>query len=134
MLRRLVVSTTLISILLAGCRKVYDRGQAEAMTRSNLRQWESYVTSLYEAGVPIDRYRTLDQAATLLEDSNAIGKNERNCLVKDGWQRDVRWTVTERDGQTIIRISSDGKNGIDEGGGGDDIFVEITLPPQPPER
>jgi hypothetical protein len=48
-------------------------------------------------------------------------------LETDAWGRPFRWRVTSEGDITKVRILSDGRNGICEDGGGDDLYVEVTL-------
>ena len=48
-------------------------------------------------------------------------------LKKDYWHREYAWQATLEKEQTVVRILSRGRNGVDENGEGDDFFVQIKV-------
>jgi hypothetical protein len=66
------------------------------------------------------------------EASKLANEYEHSLLRADGWGRRYHWQVFDRDGAKIIKITSDGEDGISQQGGGDDLYIEVTIPSQGP--
>jgi hypothetical protein len=49
---------------------------------------------------------------------------------KDFWGRLFRWETRHEGSDLIIRVISDGADGIPQKGGGDDLYVQVVIPAQ----
>jgi len=58
-----------------------------------------------------------------------IDDSETGSFEVDNWKRAFRWRKTGKGANTVVRVVSDGANGIAEGGEGDDLYVEIRASP-----
>jgi hypothetical protein len=121
-----------LAITTAGCEKRSDRYQNEAQTCSNLRMWAATIESLRDAGIRFEDKKTANEAVACLKETKIFSEYELSCHEADGWGRPFHWKVVERDGASVIKIYSNGKNGVDDDGGGDDLFAEVTVPKDGP--
>jgi hypothetical protein len=119
----LIMSAVLFAL---GCAKESDANQSEAQTRLSLRLWGEYVLSAYEADLPIDQMESCSAALSMLRQNGIIENVDYAGLAHDGWGRQYRWSVNKTRKDIVIVILSDGKDGVSQGGAGDDLFVEIT--------
>ena len=110
------------------CEKHSDRKQSAAQTWSQLRFWGDTIESLHKAGFSLKMYKSPKEAADFLKKLNALTDHEYSLLIEDAWHRSFHWKMFEDKGSKIIKIISDGKDGIRENGDGDDLFIEVTIP------
>ena len=132
MIRIICLTGACFAFTSAGCVKNSGRYENEAQTSSNLRVWVGTIESFHEAGIRIDEKKTAHDVLVYLRATKAFSENELSLRESDGWGRPFHWKVAERDGAIVVTIHSNGKNGIDEEGGGDDLFVEVTIPKDGP--
>jgi hypothetical protein len=124
-LRTLVV----LAFLFGGCQrqKLYDQNDSNAQTRHILAEWGLEVSAVSEAQfegkrVDLTQYKTAEQFC-----SKWINKDDRKLMERDIWGRPFGWSVRTEGERTIVRVSSWGRNGINENGEGDDLYVEVTI-------
>jgi hypothetical protein len=127
----------LLGLLLAiasppGCVKDSDRHQTEAQTWSNLVTWSECIKSTHDAGIDLAKKTSAKEAADYLKNIGAVSGLEYSQLASDAWGRPYHWQVSVHDATKIIKITSDGKDGISQDGGGDDLFIEVDIPRQGP--
>jgi hypothetical protein len=127
-LRQVALSLGLLTSLLVGCLKVSDKNQAIAETAHNLGLWGDYIERCHEADIAVQRCETLDDALALLKTHRIADEEDLDALAHDAWKQAFHWNIEESRQGTLIRVTSAGRNGIDEVGRGDDIVAEFTIP------
>lgn len=128
----LLVLALIAALESTGCEKRSDQYQTEGRTWSNLELWGEYIKSTHEAGINLETRESPKAAADYLKSIKATSDYEYSLLVADAWGRPFHWKVFVRDGATVIKIISDGKDGISQDGGGDDLFIEVFIPKNGP--
>lgn len=86
------------------------------------------VESAKDAGIHLESKNSAQEAALHLKSIKAISAYEYSLLKADGWGRPFRWKTHKSNCATILKITSDGKDGTSQGGDGDDLFIEVTIP------
>ena len=72
--------------------------------------------------------KDIDEAVKRLADPKIVDASETGRLLKDYWGNKYKWESSLlADKSRVVRITSMGRNGIDENGSGDDLRIEITI-------
>ncbi len=90
-----------------------------------LRNLGDIVSGAWADTPAIETLGSLKEFLALAASQRRITNLDELEFVKDGWDGAFKWLVQKQDGETSIRITSNGSDRIYEGGEGDDLFVEI---------
>jgi len=125
-MRKHLRSLLLLALLPVGCQRVNDTNRDNLDTRSNLNEWAHYVIILSDARIEgkqldIGQFKTTDDVISKIHSSDF------DFIKHDSWERPFDWSVRTEGERTIVRVSSWGRNGINENGEGDDLYVEVTI-------
>jgi hypothetical protein len=110
-----------------GCEKRSDAHQGTAETQYRLRQWGDYFTSSVDAGLDMENREAIREATDLLVTTRLIRTSDARRLLVDYWGHEFRWMRKRGYNNTVITITSLGRNGIYEDGVGDDQYIEIQI-------
>lgn len=121
-----VIAATIV-LLQVGCQRQSDRNQSVAQTRYSLGLWKDYVEDCAKANIDLFESRNASKAVNRLKELKIVNDYEAGLLEHDYWGRPFQWEKRVEGDRRIIRITSFGRNGIDELGKGDDISVEIFI-------
>jgi hypothetical protein len=131
------VAVVFIPCLLIGflvwfnCSSGFIPESKEAETVGTLGPLSDVAVRLFVKGkVDISKFNTLEEMVSVAIEKNWLEKENEFSYCHDAWERPFRWCVKKNAELTVIRIISDGANGINEGGEGDDLYVEIRIPKQ----
>lgn len=113
----------------AGCVKHSDEFQADAQVYSCLHEWGEYIAASYEAGLAVHECGSLQEAVAYLQKNGILETRDVERLSVDYWGRPYRWSAFRSGGDIVIRVLSDGRDGVCDGGGGDDLYVDVTVGP-----
>jgi hypothetical protein len=97
-------------------------------TLGDLNYLGHVVALVLNKGASVDELDSIDslvQAALKYGVGDIERDNSSERCRRDRWGRPFRWKVRTDGEETTIRITSDGIDRISQGGGGDDLFVEI---------
>src|SRR5262245_51321056 len=83
---------------------------------------------MHNRGITIARYSTITEFVSVAEKERMLDRAGENRFVKDAWRHPLHWIIQTEPEQLVVIVRSDGKNGLSEGGEGDDISVIVTLP------
>jgi hypothetical protein len=108
-----------------------DKNYSNDRTATDLESLADIVLRVYnQRGSELFTYHDqfVDSLLVRWQTEGLVSLEACNDFKEDLYGRKYRWIVSEMEKTTYIRILSDGKNGVYENGGGDDIFVEIRIP------
>lgn len=117
---------TVVVIVATGCitrGPDYDTGK----TFSDLRSLADMVVALFRNNLNLTNCQSVEDMLAAAQEARIIGKAdaEYEWHKKDQWCKPFRWEARHQSGETIVRILSDGRDGITQDGKGDDLVVEI---------
>jgi hypothetical protein len=111
-----------------GCR-YSDRNQAYAETYALLQDWGKSLETAHKVGVDVAKYPDLESAYKELKQLKIIeAEGWPGRMKRDYWERPFRWEIRKQGMTTIIRIISDGRDGISQKGEGDDLYLDFSIP------
>ncbi len=100
----------------------------QAMTYHRVESLGEKVVDVHLAGVDVAALGGLEGLFDALDKGGERAKiRERSEEGEDVWGRKLRWYCATGDGTVVVLISSNGKNGRPQIGGGDDISVRIEI-------
>jgi hypothetical protein len=106
-----------------------DRNEAVVATISRLNHFAHDAVILAAHGVHFDQLHSLDDFLVHAKQFCLISEEE--CQTKvfafDAWNRPYHWWIERRKSATIVRISSNGKDGVSQHGEQDDLYVELLI-------
>jgi hypothetical protein len=103
-----------------------SRNESAGQTWSDLEYLGRVIKNSIDAGLHFDKIKSYEDALAFLQSHNAIRDYEARNMARDGFKRAYHWSIENGGKGTVIRIISFGKDGIDQQGQGDDIYVEVT--------
>jgi hypothetical protein len=90
--------------------------------------WGSTVSNVLKNKLDmVENYKSVREVLNSWEKKELLEMGSRPNLEKDYWAREFKWEVQRKDEELLVKITSAGKNGVWENGGGDDLFVEIRV-------
>jgi hypothetical protein len=92
--------------------------------------WADALEAGHEAGVNVAKYKTATEAWQDLVRNRVIEEEFVPVLREDYWARPFRLHVRQDASETVVRIQSDGGNGVNEDGLGDDLYIDVHLLPK----
>jgi hypothetical protein len=120
----IIVIGILIS-LFPGCQS--DRNEAVNRTMNRLDNMGQVIVKLWEGEYD---FAKCDSYETLVDEATKRAFLEPDKYTYDSWGHRYALMIRFHEHRIVIRISSFGKDGIDETGDGDDLFVEVTIWPE----
>jgi hypothetical protein len=116
-------------LIVAGCVvRVSDRNQANGETTAALKRWGETIMVLHEMGTDLEKYASTAEILAEWEASGVFDTTDLGPFKHDYWGNPYRWETRRENGEIVIRIGSNGRNGIWENGEGDDLYLEISIP------
>jgi hypothetical protein len=116
-------------ILLSGCSN-RDMNSDRNVTIFKLRVLGEITTALVQDGVNLRQIHSVQELLAAAHASKRVTEYDyiQKYYETDYWRRAFRWAIsTNQEGETVVQITSDGKNGIPEDGKGDDLYIEILF-------
>jgi hypothetical protein len=128
MKRCLPIIVILCGIAFAGCSSSEDSAP-EGYTRTSLEHMGQMLQACWKRGLPVSDFDSLSTFLDVALREGYLFEKDRERFQQDYWKKPYRWDRSNEGNETIIRITSDGSNGYPEGGGGDDLYVEVRCAP-----
>lgn len=104
-----------------------DLFQAQHITSNSLRTLGFALKNAFQASSGIEKCNSLKEIIEHLENGEFIEKGEASFLTTDHWGRPFQLVRMAQGKRIKLLIYSFGDNGVDEGGKGDDLFVELVV-------
>jgi hypothetical protein len=131
----LLVGCLLSVLTLNGCIYRTDEGFLNSLTARQLQVFGRVLERYHNQGNDIRALKSLDQFLTTAKDKGCLTQDDFTPLgpdpgdgwTTDFWGRKLRWQITTNRSDTILRILSDGADGVPQEGQGDDIYLEAVV-------
>jgi hypothetical protein len=114
-------------MLLSGCSKHSDTNQAEAETYAGLEAWGQTISVLSEMGINLSQYKTTEEVLSKWKNTGVIEQDYLHRMEADYWSQPFDWSTRTEGESFIVRVASWGRNGINENGRGDDLYVDVVI-------
>jgi hypothetical protein len=124
---------TLVMLSLSGVLSVngcaYDDDSLRGRTHNRLEVLARATRILSEKGCDVSEFADVKQLVEALQANNLIMAEDidRGIFEKDAWGRPLFMKSTKQSAGTRLCVYSAGKNGIDDGGRGDDLVIEVAV-------
>jgi hypothetical protein len=126
--RFFILLTSAILAYCSGCDRHSDEGQAEAQTYATLKFYGDTLVEIQQAGVDVSQFKSANDFLDYCERNDIITKGERNRSEKDSWGNRFLWeTYRSDDGEIVVQVLSNGRNGVLDEGVGDDMFLRVRI-------
>jgi hypothetical protein len=73
-------------------------------------------------------YHSLSEIVQSCVELGWIAADKKDRFEKDSWRRPFKYKCSKGDRCMIVQVSSDGPDGVSQGGDGDDIVLTVILP------
>lgn len=119
--------------VLNGCQKSPSQeDRPNSSTIATLSVWSEVITEVhYGERDWIGRFSTIDEILEAWVEWGILIQSEATRLRRDWWGNSFHFHCSTTDGVLIVKIRSDGADGISQDGQGDDVLLELTLPINP---
>jgi len=111
-----------------GCTRL-DSDMPSVKTRYRLNIIGEVVQECVKRGINMQKIKSLADLLSVANENGLIPECQylNREYERDFWDRPFRFIIKTQGIQTLIRIMSDGPDGISQDGKGDDLFIEIEL-------
>jgi hypothetical protein len=114
-----------LPFVFCGCPKKSGENQTISSTKYYLNLWGENIIYSFNLGLPIYKQKTIEEALTLLKNNSIIEKSEYPFFQCDAWGNKYRWICDYKPGGFVIKVISDGRDGLFQNCKGDDLFIIV---------
>src|SRR5579875_3556629 len=115
----ILISLLLVAALVVSGLLVSD-GDPRSYTRRELTVLAECILEMHERRIDLSHFHTLSEFIKAAEVEQMLFVTSPDEFYLDGWRHPFHWKTKQESKQLIIIIESDGRNGVQEGGAGDD--------------